>query len=169
MSTEHRTFFGKILAAIGGFFKGGLHAIAHTAVALTEEAKTLLSGGLVKGIADFIDSTLKTHIAQDVLDILNNAIPHILAVELAVEGLPENPTEQDILDFENRIFTAITGLPPIGASKLYTTLSAQIYGILRQALADNKFTFAEAVNAVETAYQDYLKDVADQQAADEQQ
>lgn len=162
MSTEHKKFFGRLLASIGNFLSGGLKIFAHAAVAITEEVKTIIGSGLIQGIAVFLDTTFKTHLAEDVIAGLNKIIPHLLAVELAVEGLPDNPTEQDILDFETRIYTAFTGLPPLGQSKLFTTFGAQVYGIIKpQVDAGTPFTFFLLAKDVEEAYQDYLKDVAD--------
>lgn len=151
----HHTWLGRTLANI---FGGGLKAVAHTAVAITEEIKTLFAGGLIQGLAAFLDATLKTSIAVPVVTALNLAIPHVLAVELAIEGLPDNPAEADILKFENDVFTAVTGLSPLGTSKLYTTLSAEIYGIIKpQVDAHIPLTFAVIVKDVEEAYQDYLQ------------
>lgn len=163
--SDHKTFFGKLLAGIGRIFNGGLRAFAKTAVVITEEIKTLLDSGLIQGLATFMDSMLKTHIAEDILQIANAAIPNILAIELSIQGLPDNPTEQEILDFENAVYKAITGLPPSGASKLYTTLTAQIYAIIKPQIdGHEKFTFALLVNDVEAAYQAYKQDLADMEA-----
>lgn len=161
---QHKTWAGKVLASIGHFFSGGLKAAATAAVSITEEIKTVLSSGFVKTVAGYVDEQFKTHLAEDVIAGINSAIPKVLAVELAVEGLPDNPTEQDVLDFENRVYKAVTGLDPVGTSKLYSTLGAQIYGIIKpQVDSGEPLTWAIMIKDVEDAYQDYLKDLQDSQ------
>ena len=74
--------------------------------------------------------------------------------------MPDNPTEQDILEFEQRILTAF-GLHD-NKSKLYTSLAAGIYGIIKADIDGGvKLTFAELVKDVQKSYLLYLKLKAD--------
>lgn len=131
---------------------------ASVAVTITEAIKTLLSNPIAHFLEEVVDSVTHTTIASNIAALINAAIPKILAIELGIEGLPDNPTPEQILAFENQILQAFSVAP--GKDRLYTTLAAQIYGIIQANLSSGKTTFADWVVAVETAYQDYLKDLA---------
>lgn len=127
------------------------------AISITQNIKEALDSGLVGFLADIIDKEFHSHVATDVVGVLKLQIPRILAAELAVQGLPDNPTEQDILDFENRILEAF-GIHS-QKSKLYTVLASQVYQNIKALVdSDNQISFAEAVKLIEKCYQDYLKD-----------
>lgn len=132
------------------------------AITVTEAIKLALDSGTAGFLAGIIDSLFKTHIAQDVLGLLKKFIPKILATELAIQGLPDNPTPDDILAFEQSVLKAFSVTDD--KSKLYTTLAAQLYGHIKDALGDGKVTFAEAVIIIEATYQDYLTDKAAQES-----
>lgn len=149
---------------IGNFFHSFKENVSKIAIGITEAVKTATEGTLFKTLASTIDTAFKTHLASDVLDLIHKGTLKALAVELAIEGLSDNPTEQDILDFENRVIAAITGLSPKNKSKLWTTLASQIYGLVQEATKDDTtLTWAEIVEIVETAYQDFLQDKADEE------
>jgi len=152
-------WFGKV-------FVDHAKSAAAVAVTITEAVKTVLDSAPAKFLEGVADAITHTNLATDAANVVTATIPKILAVELAIEGLPENPTEADIEAFEARVLTAFKVNP--NNSKLYTTLAAQVYGIV-QKTATNP-TFANCVAAVEEAYQDYLADVAaqKQQATEEQ-
>jgi len=126
------------------------------AITVTEEAKTLLANGTGDFVAGLIDSVTKTGIAEEVVTILKKEIPNILAVELAIQGLPANPTPEQVLAFEQSILSAFGVLN--NKSKLYTTLAAQVYGIIQSTINTTPGSFADWVIAVENAYQDYTND-----------
>lgn len=165
---------GSILKSVfgsGGFFDRLFTHIKKdaniVAISVTEGIKAALDSGTVGFLAGIIDSLLKTHIAEDALEILKNYIPKVLAAELALQGLPDNPTEADVLAFEQAVLDAFKIHDD--KSKLYTTLAAQLYGKLKDALGDGKITFAEAVIIIEETYQDYLSDKADQDSGETDQ
>ena len=132
------------------------------AIAITEAVKTALNSGVVDFIVRIVDNALpQLHdLPATVVAKIREVIPKVLAAELALQGLPDSPTADDILKFEQNILTAF-GVHD-QKSKLYTTLAAQIYDIIKTDVdAGTKLTFAELVKDVDQAYQDYLKDKAD--------
>jgi hypothetical protein len=146
-----------IFSSIGAWFKKVFTSIrkdiAPVAVSITEGIKTALDSGVAGFIAATVDAIVKTHLAEDIVAALKLYIPKVLATELAIEGLPDNPTEQDILDFENKVIAAFGKVSD--KSKLYTTLAASLYQHVKDAIADGKLTFAEAVAIIEESYQEY--------------
>lgn len=135
------------------------------AISATEEIKAALNGGAVGFLAKIIDDLTKGHVATDVVELLKKGIPKALEIELAIQGIPENATEQDILDFENRVLTAF-GVTTDNA-KLYTLLASQIYGLLHNYVeSGEKLTFGATVKLIESAYQEYLSDLNAQQNPD---
>ncbi len=150
---------------IANLFKSFKKGVAKTAVSITEAIKTATEGSIVKTLASFIDGALNTHLAEDARLLINKLALKALAVELAIEGLPDNPTEDDITSFEEDVITVVSGLTPSQSSKLWTTLAAQVYEHIKEALGnDDVITFAEIVNVVEESYQDYIKDKADSES-----
>jgi hypothetical protein len=131
---------------------------AKVAVTITETVKTLLNNPLTGFLLNLADGITHTQLPTEVATFVNNQIPKILAVELAIEGLPDNPTEVDILAFEQRVLTAFSVHDD--KSKLYTVLAAQIYRILKDKLADGKLTFAEGVQAIQESWLAYQVDLA---------
>lgn len=130
---------------------------ASVAVTLTETLKTLLNNPIAGFLENLIDSVFHTGLAKEIADVVTAEIPKVLAVELAIQGLPDNPTEEQILAFEQSVMKAFS--VNSDNSKLYTVLGAQIYGIIKSKLDDGKFTFAEAVQAVQEAYLAYQADL----------
>lgn len=138
---------------------------AKFAIGITEGVKTALNSGVLNFVADIVSKTFpQLHdLPQTLVADLNKAIPTILAAELAVQGLPDNPTEADILAFENNILKAFSVTDQ--KSKLYTILAAQVYGIIKAEVDKGvTITFAQMVIDIEKAYQLYLADVAAQNA-----
>lgn len=159
-----------IFKAIGAWFAKAFKSIktdgAKIAVAITEGLQTALKSGVVAAIADLIGGIFPNvkNLPAEIVADLEKLLPKILAAELAVEGLPDSPTQQDIADFESRVLAAF-GVTD-NKSKLYSTLAAQIYGIIQSHVGAGSYTFAELVADVEQAYQDYVADKAEQDAAD---
>lgn len=146
---------------IGNIFKSGKAWIGSVAVHITEQVKTALASQTALTVENFIDDALHSKIAVDTAAAINAAIPKVLAVELGIAGLPDNPTEAQVLAFENSVYTAVTGLAPLGKSKLYTVLGSQIYAIISaQEKTGADMTFADIVKDVEAALQDYRQDLA---------
>ena len=143
-------------------FKSLKHNAAEAAVTITEGVKAFAASPVAGVLTTIAGKVLGSGIPAEVLKLINDNINKVLAAELAIVGLPDNPTEQDILDFETRVVTAITGVAPEKWSKFITSFAAQVYGIIK-AHVDGKtsLTFAQLVADVEHAWQDYQQDLAD--------
>ena len=156
-----------VLQDIGAWFKKVFgHAIKDIdkiAITVTQYIKIGLETGVVQAIAKALDG-VTGHISTEVYDFLNKEIPKLLAAELALQGLPENPTEADIIAFENAVLAAIVSKTDQQKSAVWTKLTAQVFILFSDALKANNghLTFAEIVGIIEQAYQDYLQDVADE-------
>lgn len=125
------------------------------AVEATEELQKALKNGTADALAQIISATFPKakDLPQKVVAELKIIVPKVLAAELALKELPENPTEKDIKKFADAVLKAFN--VENNNSKLWTTFGAQIYGILEQ---DKKRTFASLVRDIEEAYQLY-KDI----------
>lgn len=156
------SIFSKIIAPFIWLYKTvakGVKAEAPIAVTITEAVKTILSNPVTALLENIFDAVTGTKIAVDAANLINAQIPKILAAELAIEGLPDNPTPADILAFENRILSAFD--VKADNSRLYTVLGAQIYGIINTTVQSGKpVTFAVLVEDIEAAYADYKADLA---------
>lgn len=131
------------------------------AIAVTQAVKTALEGQVAQSISAVLDEIFKTHIAEDVLAVLKVAALKTLAIELAIQGIPDNPSGDDILNFEKQVWEAITGKSPQDKAKLWTTFAAQFFVRVKALLGENTtLTFAQIVILIEQAYQDYLSDLA---------
>lgn len=151
------SIFTKVGAWISKVFNGALRDADQIAIVTTEAVKTALVNGVAGFIAEVLDGLTKSQVPTEILTLVQNNISKILAVELGIQGLPANPTEADILAFEQSVLTAFSVTSD--KSKLYTTLAAQIYGIIKtQADSGTSFTFAQLVSDVESAYADYVAD-----------
>lgn len=160
---------GSVFAAVGNWFGKAFKGIkddgAKLAIIILEGYKTEVANGVVPVIAKIIDALSGTHLAEDAVSFLNKEVPKLLAVGLSIQGLADNATTEQIAAFEDAAFTAFTGLPPNATSRFYTTFSADIFNVIHQYANDGKLlTYAELAAGVETAYQAYKKDLADEAA-----
>lgn len=150
-----------ILSVFGWFKRNFIDhskSAASVAVTITEVVKSILANPVTGFLENIIDGITHTGIATEVGSLISAQIPKVLAVELAIEGLPDNATPEQIAAWEQKVLAAFNVTSD--KSKLYTTLSAQIFNIIKEKLADGKLTFAEAVQVVEESYLDYQKDLA---------
>lgn len=151
------SIFSKIGAAIGHFFSNLFKDIKtdgdKIAIAITEGIQTALKSGIVTDLASVISGIFPgvKNIPQDLVVLLNNYIPKLLASELALQGLPDNPTAQQLLDFENAVLAAFNVHDD--KSKLWTSIAAGVYGLLLDYQKIPNPTFADKVKVVEAAYQ----------------
>ena len=155
---QHKTFFGKIFAWIGKVFSAP--DLLKAAISITEIVKNFVQSQVVTGLADLVDSAFHTTLGATVLADVNKVINTTLASELALEGFPNGGTEEQIAAWEQNIIKAVTGLDPTKQSKLYTTLAAQVYLILKPEIAAGNITWATIIKDIEQTYQDYLADQA---------
>lgn len=151
------SFFGGIINAIKKFFSGGFKNLDKVVLAVTEGVKKALNDGIFNFVAQILDTLTKSNVPTEIVDILNKNIYKVLAVELAVQGLPSQPTPDEILEFEKAVLKAFNVTSD--KSKLYTTLAAQLYGLIQDQLKPGHgLTFAQIVAIVEQTYLDYLAD-----------
>lgn len=149
-----------IIAVFKWLFKSNsspIKNIASIAVVITEAVKLILSNPVTKLIENILSAVTHTELPTQIVDVINKEIPNILAVELAIEGLPNNPTEEQVLAFEQSILKAFD--VKSDNSKLYTILSAQVYGIIKRTQTSTPGKFYDWINAVQEAYVDYKKDI----------
>ena len=146
-------------------FKHVKYDVDKIAISVTQAIKTAADSPISQVIATSIDTALHSHLAEDALAVIKVAAIRALAVELALQGVPDNPSEDDILNFEKEVYKAIAGKDPQAQSKLWTSFAASLYSIIKEALNEgNDLTFAEIVAIVEDAYQAYKK--AQEEAAE---
>lgn len=130
---------------------------ASVAVTITETIKTILSNPLVGFLLNVADAVTGTQLPSQVVTVINNQIPKILAIELSIQGLPQNPTPEQILAFEQAALKAFN--VTTDNSKLYTILGAQIYGEIQKTLTTTPGKFADWVKTVEASWLDYQADL----------
>lgn len=135
-----------------------IQSSAHVAVTITEAIKAILANPITGTLENIADAVTGTQIPTALANVINGAIPKILAVELSIEGLPANATPDQILAFEQAILKAFS--VSSNNSKLYTVLSAQIYGIIQSNIANGTTNFAGWVVAIEQIYTDYKLDLS---------
>lgn len=154
-SQDLKGFFSNALAWLKKAFTSIKTDGAKIAVVITQDLQDSLTSGIAEGLAKVVEAIFPSvhNLPEEIVADLKLIIPKVLTLELAVIGLPDNPTEQDIKDFEARILDAFNVHDD--KSKLYTTLAAEVYGILERHQG-NSWTFAQLVAAVEEAYQDYI-------------
>lgn len=154
-----------IFSSIGAWLKKAFtsveHSIAPIAVAITEGVQTALKNGTADFLANLVEAIFpQVHgIPEEVIATLKNTIPKVLAAELAIEGIPDSPTEADILAFEQKVLAAF-GVHD-NKSKLYTVMASQIYGDLQAYVKGPSHKFADVVKVIEQAFIQYKQDVAD--------
>lgn len=151
-----------IFKSIGAWFSKIFKSVQQDgdkiAIAITEDVQEALKSGVVDALAGVISSEFPSvkNLPQEVVTLLRQVIPELLAAELAIQGLPTNPTQVDIQAFITRVLDAFK--VDNNNSKLWTLLASQIYGLLQNYINAPKQTFAELVAIVEQAYQDYIQD-----------
>jgi hypothetical protein len=125
------------------------------AVAITTDIQLALKSGIVDRIANIVSAIFPSvkGIPEMAVNELQVLIPKLLAAELAIQGLPTNPTPEDLRNFATSIEKSFN--VDNSHSQLWTTLAAQIYGILQN---DSSLTFASLVADVEQAYQYFIQD-----------
>ena len=139
--------------------------IAPVIVAITGGINTALSSGILGSIAGVLESILPAlgHLPEDLIAEAKIWVPKLLATALAIEGIPDNPTQQDILDFEKRVMDAFNIVSD--TSKFYTTFAADMFGIIQKFSTDTApKTFAQKVILIENIFLAYKSDVLDPKA-----
>ena len=120
-----------IFTKVGDFFKKVFKKAKNfssvVAVELTEELQTALKNGTADALAQIISATFPNtkNIPQQVVAELKIIVPKILAAELALKELPDNPTEKDIKKFADAVLKAFN--VENNNSKLSKTLTLSMF------------------------------------------
>jgi len=122
------------------------------AITVTQQIKNAVDSPEAGFIASIIDGLTKTGIALEIIGIAKLAASKSLAIELAIQ-LPDGiATEQEFLDWEKSVLSAI-GVHS-DKSLIYTRVAATIVRDIQAFTQDGSaISFAEAVKLVEDAYQ----------------
>jgi hypothetical protein len=154
------SIFTKVWSWLGKVVSSAKTKYAPIAVTITEELKTLWASGVPNFLATVIDKAIgHGTIAETIVNKIGIYLPAALATELGIEDLPANATPEQIAKFEQDVIAAWT--PLTDKDKLYTTLAAQIGGIIqRDTQPGVVLSFGQLAKDAEEAYQDYLADVA---------
>lgn len=155
-----------LLQHIGAWFKKTFNNvknnIAPVAISITEAIKHSLDNGMLPEIATIFDHITGSHVSSDIIAAIKVNIDKVMLSELALQGLPDNATPEQITAFEQAILKAFTGKDSFGRSKLFTTLAVQIHADLQTLLnQETPAKFADIVKAIEEAWAQYQADLAD--------
>jgi hypothetical protein len=146
-----------ILTSIGDWFAKVFKSVKEDgdkiAIAITEDLQTAIKSGVAQDIANVISAVFPSvkNLPSEIIAELQKILPNILAAELALQGLPDNPTPTDLQNFANAILKAVN--LDNDNSELWTSTAAKVLQILENYLALPNKTFAELVSAVEDAFQ----------------
>lgn len=150
---------GSIFKSIGNWFakawKNIKQSAAPLAVTITQGIKLALDSGLVKVITDLIPGNLD----NEIVAFLQTAIPKALAIELALEGVPDNATPEQIQEFILLVEKSIGGKSWQEQSAFWTKLGVNIYNQIQADLNKDpnhaNISFADMVAIIEQAYVAY--------------
>jgi len=159
------SIFTKIGTFLHNLFNNVKDKVDKVAIAITEAVKTGITSGVIPALADDV---LGVNLGTQVTAVATKAVNAALAVELGLQGLPDNATAEELEAFSTSVVTAVAGLGAAQKSQLWTTLAAQVYQAIDtevNASEAKTLTFAQIVGIVETAYQDYVADEASTAAA----
>lgn len=135
--------------------------IVPVVITIVEAIKSVEDNGVLSAIAAVLN-TITDGISVEVNSWLQLEIPRVLAVLLGIENLPVNPTQDQIVAFENAVVTAIAGLNALDRSKVWTLLSSELYiSISAKLHQDNgTLTYADIISLINEGFKDYQAAVA---------
>jgi hypothetical protein len=147
----------------GGIFHTIKVKVAPIIVSILEVLKGAEESGVADAISSFIDKALHTHVLEDINALVKKNIYNAIAVFLSLEGLPDNPTDEQIKAFVAIAVTALAGKVAAETikGKVYQDFGIQLYDIIKKEIAASKLS-GKAVTAnqiaidIEEAYQDYV-------------
>jgi hypothetical protein len=133
---------------------------AKVAVAITEGLQTSIRLGTLSTIAHTVSWIMPRagKLPPAVIEQLEKAFQSILAIELGIEGPRDHSSEEEFQDFGDRVMMAFNTRDD--NSKLWTTLAAQIYNVIKRHVGQPAIAFSQSVSDVEKAYQDLKADQA---------
>ncbi len=126
------------------------------AIAITQDLNLAINSGLIDMLVSAL-APVTGQLPAEVLATLKPLIPKILALELSLQGLPDNATPEQIGAFAEEVLQAFQKASTFKQTKIYTTLAAEIYNVIQEHLKiDGKLTFADVVDIIEKAYQGWV-------------
>jgi hypothetical protein len=163
----------KVIQWFGNIFHSIKVKVAPVVVSILEVLKGAEETGVADAISSFIDKALHTHVAEDINALVKKNIYNAIAAFLAIEGLPDNPTDDQIKAFVSVAVTALAGKVAAESikGKVYQDFGIQLYDIVKKAIdaskvSGNAVTANQIAGDIEQAYQDY-KNAAAEIAAQE--
>lgn len=161
-------FFSKTLPhAISDFFSAAKTNGVRIAVGITEGVQAALKAGVVKDVALIIRAIFPNvkNIPTDLEAKLQVVVPKVLAVELEVQQLPADATEEQVEASAKDILDAFNAKDD--KSKLYSTLAGSVYSLLRAYTGQgSSMTWIEVLNEVEQDFQLFKNEQANDQTED---
>lgn len=159
-----------ILHDVGAWFSKAFKTVRDdadkVAITITQGLKLALDSGLVKVVTDLIPGTLD----DDIVKFLQTAIPKALAIELSLQGLPDNPTPDQVKTFIDLVVKNVASKNWQAQSEFYTSLSVNLFNQIEQDFNQNpdaaNLSFAQIVAVIESAYQQIKDHNAAQAAGD---
>ena len=158
-----------ILKSIGSWFSKTFNNIkddgAKVAVSIVQSVKLALDSGLVTVLTQLIPGDLDDKIVA----VLQKAIPSILADLLALEGLPDNATPDQIQAFILSVTKSIGGKDWQAQSEFWTRLGVELFKEIQtdlDASTSGNLSFAQIVQLIEETYQEYKDHVAGTDTSD---
>lgn len=155
---EEKTGVGKFLT-----FRWVKKLFAHiddnliqAAVKITEAIKD----GLYSPLTGWITSVIPGDIDDKIVAWAKPAILKVLASELLLKDVVDNPTEEDIQALGEEIRQAFGGLPDDKKGKFYTSVAAEL-GVFFHEQAGTKITFGEAAAEAEILWQKWQNTLND--------
>lgn len=141
-------------------------SVAPMVVGILELLQGGEDSGLFNGLSKIIDDATGSKVASDINAKLKAILPNAIAALLGVEGLPANPTDDQIKDFEQKILNAVISKKAQQSvpGQVISALGVQIYDIIKKLVAEHAdgsaITAAQITNAVEEVFQDLQADKA---------
>lgn len=158
----------KVIQWFGSIFHTIKVKIAPVIVSILQILKGAEESGVADAISSFIDKALHTHVLEDINALVKKNIYNAIAAFLGLEGLPDNPTDDQIKAFVALAVTALAGKVAAESikGKVYQDFSIQLYDIIKKEIdaskvSGNAVTANEIAIDIEEAYQDYVKAAAE--------
>lgn len=122
------------------------------AVTLTQAVKKVEDSGVLDTIANLLASETNG-LSVQLNEAAKTLIAKALAVELALEAVPDNATPEQLGAADTAITTAITGLAPKPKSQFFSNLGVTILNIFNRLTGQSESpTYAEDVIAIQNTY-----------------
>lgn len=149
------SIFQKIGAWFASVFSDIKLHIAPLVVTILEGIKSAEDDGVLPAIAAALDQ-VSGHLSTEINTFLQKQIANALAAAVAVEGLPDSPTVDDIKAFEARVFTAIGAQKLIAPGQNWTTFGAEVFVLISDAVkaSNGHLTYAVIIGLIESSFQD---------------